>query len=250
MNKTYILLKDLPDAKAGIELEYDGNDSYDYKSNRTTNNTDDNTISWYKKEFVENNPEWFKLKEEDKRFVISDFLPDVSMKNGLGTWYSVFSNFPIPQEKYPAIKLAIEQAINNNNVFNHEKINKQLDRIHYLQALGCDLISRVYYWGNFKAETINEKHLEIVLNELQLYPTTEEDISKRPPLPELPPKSEPLQEKPPLGLMPEIIWLEQRIDEVHKAILRYTNINKRVPQEWIEERYRLRDKIATIKATK
>jgi len=71
-----------------------------------------------------------------------------------------------------------------DNVFNHDKINKQLDRIHYLQALGCDLISRIYHYGNFKAETLNERKLEEVLNELKLFPTTEDEILKRPPLPE------------------------------------------------------------------
>ena len=59
-----------------------------------------------------------------------------------------------------------------------------LKRIHYLQALGCDLISRIYHYGNFKAETRNERLLESVLNELQLYPTTENDILQRQPIPE------------------------------------------------------------------
>ena len=31
MNKIYVLQKDLPDAKAGTELVFDGKDSYDYK---------------------------------------------------------------------------------------------------------------------------------------------------------------------------------------------------------------------------
>jgi len=61
-NNTYILLKDLPDAKAGTELVFDGNGTYDYKSHRTVEG-DDETLSWYRKEFVENNPSWFKLKE-------------------------------------------------------------------------------------------------------------------------------------------------------------------------------------------
>lgn len=90
--------------------------------------------------------------------------------------YHLHVNKQIPEEKYEAIKKAIDFVLNDSPVFDKEKINSRLKRIHYLQALGCDLISRIYHYGNFKAETRNERLLESVLNELQLYPTTENDI--------------------------------------------------------------------------
>lgn len=58
----YELVRDLPDADAGTILEWDGGDHYDYKSKR--NFDDDTTLSWYRKEFVENNPAWFKPIED------------------------------------------------------------------------------------------------------------------------------------------------------------------------------------------
>lgn len=60
-NKTYILLKDLPDAKAGDEYE-----SVIAESNkkRYYRNKTKGGFFTYSQEQVENNPEWFKLKEE------------------------------------------------------------------------------------------------------------------------------------------------------------------------------------------
>lgn len=40
----------------------------------------------------------------------------------------------------------------------------------------------------------------------------------------------------PIGVMPEFIWVEHRIQDLSEAILRYLNINKVVPSEWYEER--------------
>ncbi len=47
-------------------------------------------------------------------------------------------------------------------------------------------------------------------------------------MPELP--------KPPIGLMPRKLWLEQRFDNVRAAIDRYIIAGQRVPPEWWEER--------------
>lgn len=44
----------------------------------------------------------------------------------------------------------------------------------------ADLITRIFYYGNFKAETPNEKLLEKLLIEVNLWPTNEEIILKRP----------------------------------------------------------------------
>jgi hypothetical protein len=59
-SKTYILLKDLPDVKAGAEFTMDFG-FYQYGK-----------YTYYKKD-VETNPEWFKLKEE-KEFTESQMM--------------------------------------------------------------------------------------------------------------------------------------------------------------------------------
>ena len=43
------------------------------------------------------------------------------------------------------------------------------------------------------------------------------------------------KEKPPLGLQPEYVWNEQRIQEIKMAIHRYMMAGKSIPNEWIEE---------------
>lgn len=57
---------------------------------------------------------------------------------------------------------------------NQEKIEQ--DNKYYRIS---DLISRIFYYGNFKAETQSEKELEKLLTEVGLWPTTEDDILKR-----------------------------------------------------------------------
>ena len=52
-NKTYKLLKDLPNLKAGAILTLQDNDCEQYCGDK------DGTLCFYDKEFVENNPEWF-----------------------------------------------------------------------------------------------------------------------------------------------------------------------------------------------
>ena len=46
-------------------------------------------------------------------------------------------------------------------------------------------------------------------------------------------------EKPPLGLFPKYLWDEARLQEIDKAIIRYTDRIKEIPIEWIEERNEL-----------
>ena len=41
------------------------------------------------------------------------------------------------------------------------------------------LISSIFYYGNFKAETPNERELEQLLREVNLWPTNEDLIMKR-----------------------------------------------------------------------
>lgn len=44
-----------------------------------------------------------------------------------------------------------------------------------------------------------------------------------------------MNRKPPLGLMPENIWIQMRIEEIKQAIERYINANIEVPIHWISE---------------
>jgi len=41
--------------------------------------------------------------------------------------------------------------------------------------------------------------------------------------------------KPPIGIMPERIWLEHRQEELKSAIKRYLDANLKVPDEWVCE---------------
>ncbi len=41
--------------------------------------------------------------------------------------------------------------------------------------------------------------------------------------------------KPPLGLRPENIAVQERRDEIFAAVWRYVQARKKIPQEWIDE---------------
>jgi len=53
------------------------------------------------------------------------------------------------------------------------------ERMEKLTAV-ADILSRIYYHGDFEIETPNERTIAGLLNELGLFPCTEEDIIKRP----------------------------------------------------------------------
>ena len=57
MNKTYILLKDLPDSKAGDRYEWRGELPFSIEAYYKNGDVQE---SYWTKEMVENNPEWFK----------------------------------------------------------------------------------------------------------------------------------------------------------------------------------------------
>lgn len=63
-------------------------------------------------------------------------------------------------------------------VFNEEMLNAQIKKAKLLYALP-DILSRIYHYGKFKAETPNERIVEFILTELEYWPTTEDDILKR-----------------------------------------------------------------------
>lgn len=59
----------------------------------------------------------------------------------------------------------------------------------------------------------------------------------------------PIAEKPPLGLMPRRIWDEKRRMDITEAMLRYSEVGKKIPDEWIEELLFLNYKIAKEEAS-
>jgi len=54
----------------------------------------------------------------------------------------------------------------------------------------------------------------------------------------LPPKEE-VKPKPPLGLVPDYIWREERLDDIKGAIKRYLDAKLQIPISWITEQYEL-----------
>lgn len=47
--------------------------------------------------------------------------------------------------------------------------------------------------------------------------------------------------KPPRGLFPQNLWIEQRVDDINCAIERYKRCGKEIPNEWTFEHKRLTD---------
>lgn len=41
--------------------------------------------------------------------------------------------------------------------------------------------------------------------------------------------------KPPLGLMPKKLFLEQRFENIKEAIERYVKADKEIPNDWLDE---------------
>lgn len=110
--KVYVLLKDLPDLKAGAEFTHiKGTNIYDYGSGDKRKK-----IIQYGVTEVENNPEWFTLKQpvEDKRIEVTT-LKEASFVQGYARRYYFDTEQVVPPEKYEAVKQAIEKTINGEN---------------------------------------------------------------------------------------------------------------------------------------
>lgn len=102
---TYILQKDLPDSKTGDEYIW-----VDYYQRYYKNA--DIEDSYWTKESVENNPEWFKLKEE-KIKVINIETDGFYAKEPKEFLLRIVTNKIVGREKMPSIKEAIERVLNN-----------------------------------------------------------------------------------------------------------------------------------------
>lgn len=53
--------------------------------------------------------------------------------------------------------------------------------------------------------------------------------------------------KPPIGLKPELIVLEQRQKEIQEAVTRYMEAGLEIPKEWTAEYYRNNTRLLEIK---
>ena len=51
-------------------------------------------------------------------------------------------------------------------------------------------------------------------------------------------------EKPPLGLRPEVAWWNDRVKEIGKAVARYEKAGVAIPVEWLMEQNNLTSKIS------
>lgn len=145
----YKLLKDLPDMKAGQlyikVLEPAGADYYIAVDKYDHNKAAEGKI--YTAETVENNPDFFQLQqpkeeEQPKRFEVSIFgyrkkYTDPRCTDAV---YSFYTNVPIPEEKYEAVKKAIEFVLSENkpvaegqSLFNADKINDRIKQIEEME---------------------------------------------------------------------------------------------------------------------
>ena len=64
----------------------------------------------------------------------------------------------------------------------YEELGAEIDHLtaerdRYKEAL--EILSSIYFYGNFKPETYNESLLEQMLTQFGLWPTTEDEIIKR-----------------------------------------------------------------------
>jgi len=115
-NKKYRLLKDLPGLKSGSELRWSNNTGgymyYDMAYNQRQRNYEDDMRDTFKRELVENNPDWFQEVVEPERIFVTQMydLNNVYQTQCVRTGFE--TSAPIPEDKFPAIKQAIEKAIN------------------------------------------------------------------------------------------------------------------------------------------
>jgi len=103
----------------------------------------------------------------------------------------------VHSDKFPAIKQAIEDVLNESDTINIDWASPPITEKFYSQSevdtirreeqanseklrVALDILSRIWYYGNFKIETVNERVLAGIMNELRLFPTTEVEILNRP----------------------------------------------------------------------
>lgn len=162
-NKSYKLLKDWPDSKIGDIFQFNGQ-GYS-NQNRTAIVVSSKYVECYTSFFelisiplqVETNSFFWtdELVHEFTTNIQSDFNKGHSLKSSL--------------EKFKQSKSPASTSAEWEGIAHEAKL-----------WVVADLISRIYHYGKFKIETPNERTLAGLLNELGLFPTTEDKILMRP----------------------------------------------------------------------
>jgi hypothetical protein len=171
-NRIYILQKDCLDAKAGDTYSYsEGNEDY-------CNDNRECAVDYLSPKIVENNPEWFKSKQqpvvrkvEVVHFHKENSLFDKESNKTMGALYYFNTfNVEIPTDKYEAVEKAIENVLNNTHTVTegftcsntvgediptlaHQKFNTAMDEFNQLKQCNKNTVEIV--------EKYNSELLEI-----------------------------------------------------------------------------------------
>lgn len=196
--------------------------------------------------------EFIKSKQQpiEERIKIYDFHS--SSESSKEIWYNFVTRGRIHPDKYDAIKLAIEQVLNNEGAgmdfwksVSPLPENKKQDTKEDNPVVKSFPTFEEYLKENPMPQYFNGN---IRLWELELdsrYQNTYwHELRNKPKAPK---EEQSPVEKPPLGIMPEWLWIEQRIKDIDDAIKRYIDAGKFVSIKWITERYELQRKLANTK---
>ena len=226
-NKVYILQKDLPRIKAGSEGIV--NESGILCFTKKVDGAVSMPAYAFPPQDIIDFPDWFKLKEaeEDKRIVVMDFHKGHS--NSIEVWYYLATNIEAPQEKYEAVKKAIEFVINDT---------KRAESIPTLDRQDSDIWITKEKLDAMMEEVWDNARLSHPLAGMKF--SSFKDYYESLPENKLPIAEQPKPlEKPPLGLIPDFIWKEKRLGDIKDAIKRYTEAKMPVPLKWVAEQYEI-----------
>jgi hypothetical protein len=126
-NPVYVLQRDLPNVKAGTEFKKVSALAY----------ASIESGKWhveYCNEIIENNPEWFKKKEEPikERVEVSTFHKVAREPEHEDYLYAFYTNKKFDKELFPAIKQAIEAVLNPSQ---REIVDKEKDLFSWIKVL-------------------------------------------------------------------------------------------------------------------
>jgi len=116
-------------------------------------------------------------------------------------------------------------TIDNRGDLNRRCLDELISEIwpHHGASGGCVYYFHDFSSGSCEGNIYNTRNLPLI--PLADFILPEIDLSS----PEF------KAEKPPLGLMPEKIWIEQRVSVILGAMQRYVSIGKQIPGEWVTE---------------
>jgi len=152
--KRYELLKDLPDYKVGeIFVWNDTIDMYVQErfNERISEDMDPGLSYAYCCNIIETNPTWFKKLPPKKQRIEVELFDNVIDMN----FTYIRSTQPIPTDKFPLIKSAIERCLNDDGFVWTDGLVKEYGREFANKFpqesstnLGC--VKREYFFQNFK----------------------------------------------------------------------------------------------------